>query len=807
MVSRDQMRRPLPTGMPIAERDFYLELRRLIDIGGLSVRALQEVTSSVKSPSARACFYSKSQWARWINGLSRPPRKAVSRLAARLTEDGIDAGHLADLWDKAFATALDVRPAGRVPGALPTPHQLPVGTAHFTGRAGEMDALTSMADDAARAGGTVVISAISGTAGVGKTALAVYWARRAGHLFPDGQLYVNLRGYDPSGTPVAPAQAIRDILAALTRLAERMPVDLDAQAALYRSVLAGRRILVILDNARDADQVRPLLPGSPGCMVIVTSRNQLTSLIAAEGARPLTLDLLSEAEARELMARRLGAQRMAAEPAAVTELMALCAGLPLALCIVTARAAARPGFPLTALTCRLRDARDRLDALDAGDGVGSVRAVISCSYASLPVPAARMFRLFGLHPGPDITASAAASLAGVAVVQARRSLDELSAAHLLAEHGPGRFGCHDLLRAFAEEQAVTSESHAARHDAIHRVLEHYLLTAHAAALLLSPGRDPLPLPSAEAGATPEHLADGDAALTWFEAERKVLLRAITQACDGGFGIHGWQLTWAVGRFLDRRGYWREWYAALSAALSAAERLGDQAAQAQLHDHLGIAATRLGRYRDAHASLRRALGIYRECGDRKGEARTHQYAGMVFEWQCSYGKALGHARQALDLYRATGQRAGEADALNAVGWFHAHLRDYNQATTYCQQALDLYRDLGDRHGEAAAWDSIGYARHHLGRHAEAAVAYRHALNRYRELGNRYYQADTLSHLGDTYHAASDLAAADRAWKQALGILEDLHFPDTDELRAKLLRLRGESPGDQPPANVTSPFITG
>jgi len=778
------MRSPLPAEMPLAERDFYLELRRLIDIAGLPVRALEAATSSAKSPSGESCLYSKSQWARWINGQSRPPRKAIRRLASMLAEEDIDAAHLANLWDKAFAPAPDSRTAG---SPLVPPQQLPAGTAYFTGRAAELNALTTLAEEAATATGTVMISLIGGTAGVGKTALALYWAHQATHRFPDGQLFVNLRGYEPSGAPVAAAEAIRDILGTLI-LPERMPTGLNAQAALYRSVLAGRRMLVILDNALDADQVRPLLPGSPGCMVIITTRSQLTSLIAAEGARPLTLDLLSEAEARELMTCRIGAQRVAAEPAAAAELLALCARLPLALCIVTARAAARPSFPLAALISGLREARDRLDALDAQDGRGSVRAAISCSYIDLSRHAAQMFRLLALHPGPDVTPPAAASLAAIPVTQMRRVLDELTRTHLVAEHIPGRFGCHDLLRAFAEEQTEALDSEIMRRDALHRVVNHYLHTAHAAALLMSPGRDPLNLPALQTGVHPEHLADGDAALAWFEAERKVLLSVIAQAAKGGFEVHAWQLVWAIGRFLDRRGYWHDWYALLRTALSAAERLGDKAARAQLHDHLGIAETRLGLYQDAYSSLQRALGMYRQLGDRKGEARTHQYAGMVFEWQGRYGEALHHARQALELFRATGQRAGEADALNAVGWFHAHLRDYQQAATYCQQALDLYSELGDRHGEAAAWDSIGYAYHHLGYYARAAMAYERALSRYHELGNRYYEADTLTHLGDTHHAANDLKAADDSWKQALDILKELQHPDADTLRARL-RERG------------------
>jgi len=773
------MRSPLPDGMPRAERDFYLELRRLIDTAGLTVRALEDVTSSAKSPSGDSCFYSKSQWARWINASSRPPRRAIGRLASKLAEDDIDATHLTGLWDTAFASI----PEGEADeGILTPPRQLPAGTAYFTGRAAELSALTRLAEETA-ASGTVAISVISATAGAGKTALAVHWARKAACRFPDGQLFVNLRGYEPSGVPVAPADAIRDILGILIHPSRRMPASLDAQAALYRSVLADRKMLVILDNARDADQVRPLLPGSPGGMVIVTSRTQLMSLIAAEGARPLTLDLLSESEAREFMTSRLGARRIAAEPIATAELLALSARLPLALCIVTARAAARPDFQLATLTSGLRDAQNRLDALDAGDEAGSVRAAISCSYADLGRQAARMFRLLALHPGPDVALPAAASLAAIPATQARQALDELTDAHMLVEHVPGRFGCHDLLRAFAEEQAETIHR-AVRRNAVQRALDHYLHTAHAATLMLSPGRDPLNLAGLQTGVKPEHIADGDTALTWFEAERKVLLRAVAQAADGGFEVHSWQLAWAIGRFLDRRGYWEEWNTALRIALSAADRVGDSAAQAQLHDHLAIARTRLGQYENARASLQRALSMYRQLGDRKGEARTHQYAGMVFEWQGRYSDALCHARQALELVRATDQRAEEADALNAIGWFHAHLRDYKQATAYCQQALDLYRELGDRHGEAAAWDSIGYANHHLGSHVRAAVAYEYALTRYRELGNRYYQADTLTHLGETHYEAKNLEAAHQVWKQALDVLKEVQHSDAGKLRAKL-----------------------
>ncbi|HEY2579932.1 MAG TPA: tetratricopeptide repeat protein [Streptosporangiaceae bacterium] len=677
------------------------------------------------------------------------------------------------------------------------PRQLPAGVPFFTGRTAELETLDEWAGltESPGTGSTVVILAISGTAGVGKTALAVTWAHRAASQFPDGQLFADLRGYDPSGTAVASAAALRGFLDVLAGPTERIPADDAAQAAMYRSFLAGRRMLIVLDNARDAEQVRPLLPGSPGCMVIITSRSQLTSLIAAECAHPLALDLLDAPKARELLARRIGASRVAAEPVAATELVTHCAGLPLAVGIAAALAAAHPGHPLAAIAAELRDARSRLDTLDAGDMTSNVRAAFSCSYENIAAAASRMFRLSSLHPGPDITVPAAASLAGVPLAQARRALGDLIASALLTEPVPGRYRCHDLLRIYAEEQAQACESDRGHRDAANRMLDHYLHTAHKAALLLSPGRDPLVLPQPKPAVVPESFTGGNQALAWFEAEHRVLLAVIALAADAGFEDHAWQLTWATGRFLDRRGHWKDWHAALHIALAAAERRGSQAGQAHLHDHLGIAATRLGLHQEADSHLRRALALYQQSGDRKGMARTHQFAGMLMESQGRYDEALDHSQRALELFWAAGERSGEADALNAIGWFYAHLRDYRRAIAFCQPALDLYRDIGDRHGEAAAWDSLGYARHHLGAHAQAVVSYRHALDLYCELGNRYYQADTLTHLGDAQHATKDLKNASTAWQQALAILDEMHHPDATAVRARLTAFVPPQPGDR------------
>jgi hypothetical protein len=352
------------------------------------------------------------------------------------------------------------------------------------------------------------------------------------------------------------AQAVRGFLDALGLPPERIPADPDAQAALYRSLLAGRRILVVLDNARDADQVRPLLPGTPTALALVTSRNQLTALVAVDGAHPLPLDLLSAAEARELLARRLGAERVAAEPDAVEQIITACARLPLALAIAAARAQ-HTGFPLSALAAELTETNEagdrRLDALDAGDPATQIRAVFSWSYAALTPLAAQLFRLLGFHPGPDITIPAAASLAGRPRAETRRLLTELTWANLITEYVPGRYTLHNLLRAYATDLTHRHDTAEQRHAAAHRVLDHYLHTAHAAARLLDPTRNlPAPTPP-QPGVTPDSPTDRQQSLDWFTTEHPVLMAAIDHAAEGGFDTHTWQLVWTMWTFFDRRG--------------------------------------------------------------------------------------------------------------------------------------------------------------------------------------------------------------------------------------------------------------
>jgi DNA-binding SARP family transcriptional activator/tetratricopeptide (TPR) repeat protein len=666
-------------------------------------------------------------------------------------------------------------------GSKPGPSMLPAAVAGFTGRHAELRALSAMLPGAAP--GPVLITAVGGTAGVGKTALAVQWAREHAGDFPGGQLYVNLRGFGPA-EPLSPSEALRIFLDALDVPVAGTAATLDGLVALYRSRLAGTSTLILLDNARDPDHVRPLLPDLPGCMVVVTSRNELTGLIAAEGAQTITLDVLSTGAARQILIGGLGPERVAAEPGAAAELISLCARLPLALVIAAARAAARPGFPLAAQAGELRDARSRLDALGTGEDIADVRAVFSWSYRQLSPVAARMFRMLGLHPGPEIAAPAAASLAAIGLPETRAALRELSRAHLLAELRPGRYTFHDLLRAYAAEQASIWDSQTERDAAVSRILLHYLHTAHAAALLLNPPRDPIipePLPS---GVNPEHLTSYQQALDWFEAEHRVLLASVRLAAQRRLNRLAWQLAWAMQDFLDRRGHWDDWAAVGRAALDAAACSGDVAGQAVAHRLAAAACHRLAAYQQARSHLMTALSLYQQLGDRLGEARIYQSLSIISDREGHLADALGHDKQALRLFRAIGHRSGQASALNSIGWSHILLGDPKQGRLSCQASLALHRELGDRAGEANAWDSLGYAQHQLRHFSQAADCYEQALMLFRELGDRYQQADTLQHLADTCRSSGDLTRARHAWQQALVILDDLHHPDAGHVRAKL-----------------------
>ena len=718
----------------------------------------------------------RSTVVRWERGDTQPLPWLRPRLASALR---VSADRIEELL------AAGAQPGGRRGAAAVVPRQLPVAIAGFTGRAGELGALTAMLDQSgAGTPGTVVISAIGGTAGVGKTALALHWAHQVAGLFGDGQLYVNLRGFGPSGTPMTAAEAVRGFLDALGVPPERIPASPEARAGLYRSLLAGKRMLIVADNARDEQQIRSLLPASPASLVIVTSRSQLPGLAASDGAQLISLDVLSHDEAVQLLAARLGAARAGAEPAAAGRIASLCACLPLALAVAAARAAARPGFSLAALADELADSAGRLDALDAGDPGSTVRMVFSWSVRQLSSEAGRMFRLLGIHPGPDITVPAAASLAALADADARRLLRELARAHLIAEHVPGRYAFHDLLRAYATEQTHSADSDVDRREATGRMLDHYLHTAARAALLQDPAKEPVVLAPPRPGAAAGQPGDQRQALAWFEAEHQVLLAAVTLATGSGFDTHAWQLPWAMSPFLHARGHWREHAATQRTALAAATRLGDTAAQAVCSRLLASACTYLGDHDQARRHHASSLALYQRLGDRLGEAKVQHHLGGLAGRQGRHADALGHVEQALRLYQAVGDKANEAVALNNLGWCHGLLGDYQQASAFCRQALTVSAEAGNHKTEGYAWDSLGYAEHHLGNLDEAAACYQRALTLHRESGDRFGEADVLTHLGDTREAAGELAQAREVWQQALAILNDLQHPDASQVRAKL-----------------------
>lgn len=716
-------------------------------------------------------------------GRTAAPRPATVRLLA-------DAFHLTGPQRDEFcqAAARSSTPEASARTSV-VPAQLPWDVYGFAGRVEQLARLDALVSDPSTQ--AVVITAVSGMAGVGKTALAVHWAHRVGDQFPDGQLYVNLRGFDHDGRPVTPADAIRGFLDALGVAPARIPTDAAAQAALYRSLIAGRRILILLDNARDADQVRPLLPGSPTATVVVTSRNQLISLAAVDGAHVLPVDLLGFAEARDLLAARLGTRRVSAEPEAVQRIMTASGRLPIALAIVAARAAANPQFTLADVARELDQARDSLDAFDGGDPVADVQAVFSWSYRPLSAPAARLFRLLGLHPGPHVTAPAAASLAALPPTQVRPLLAELTRINLITEYTPGRYALHDLLRTYATHLLTTIDPVAQRHAATHRLLDHYLHTAYAADRQLHHGREPITLSPPDAAVTPERFGDHRHALAWFTAEHPVLLAAVNHAATAGFDRHAWQLAWTLVTFLHRQGHWHDSAATSRAAVAASQRLADPRAQALAHRELARADVQLGRFDDAETQLSRALDLYTRQSDRTGQAHIHRIFGHLSERRGHLEQALNHTRRAYGLFRDAGHQIGRAQALNNIGWCHALLGNYQQALTTCRQALTLHQELGNRYGQANTWDSLGYAHHHLGHHTDAIDCYEQALALFRDLDDLYYEATILTHLGEAQRAAGNVDAARHVYQQALDILSNLDHPDADKVKTKLDGL--EPPG--------------
>jgi DNA-binding SARP family transcriptional activator/tetratricopeptide (TPR) repeat protein len=660
------------------------------------------------------------------------------------------------------------------------PRQLPVVSPHFAGRVAELTGLSELLDHAAKPGFTAPVCAISGPAGVGKTALAVYWAYQVAGQFPDGQLCVNLRGFDPSDAPMTPAEALRGFLAALGVGPAEIPADITARTAMYRSILAGRRVLVVLDNALNASQVRPLLPGGAACCAVVTSRIRLTSLAVAEGAQLIPLDLLTDAEAVELLASRLGAERLAAEPAAVNNLIGLCARLPLALTIAAAGIAVLPDLSVAVLVDQLRDLHGRLDLLSTEDADTSVRAAFSWSYRSLSGSAVRMFRLLSLAPGPDVSVPAAASLAAVSVPAARTALGELSRSQLVVEHLPGRFAFHDLLRAFAGEQAGAEESAAARAGAIRQVLGWYLYAASAAARTIDPDRRHVSLPAEGPPGEPLTFDGYEQALAWLEAERANLTAAVSLAAWAGVHEIAWKLPIELWDLFNLGSYWADWIAAERIGLASAKLLDDRHAEGWVLNHLAMAYAQSGEITAAISCFRQALDLRRALGDRLAEAGILGNLGKAYAAAGRPEESVACLQQALEIFRATGQAALQGRVLMTMSETQLHLGQVEEALASAARSADLCLQSGDRLTHAGALVYLAACCQQLDRPAEAVTYSAQAADALRQLGDRGGEGDALVSLGHALQAAGDATQGVERWRAARAIFESLGDPRAAEV---------------------------
>ncbi|HEX4722022.1 MAG TPA: BTAD domain-containing putative transcriptional regulator [Pseudonocardiaceae bacterium] len=658
-----------------------------------------------------------------------------------------------------------------------TPRQLPTAATVFVGREAELARMTEIA-----AGTRAPIMVTAGFGGTGKTWLASHWANEHLADYPDGQLYVNLRGFDPVDEPLPPLAALRGFAEALGVPAAAIPADVDGCAALYRSLVAGKRMLVLVDNARSADQVLPLLPGGGTCTVLVTSRHQLTGLLAAHGAHPVALDVFDALDARGFLIRALGAARVAAEPDAVAALLRHCAGLPLALAIITARAAVHPEFPLATLADELRDASMRLAAFDGGELTANLSATFMCSQDALPAPAVRAFGLLSLAPGADIGLTGAANLVGPPAGQTRNLLRQLETANLIQQYSPGRYRMHDLVRLHAAELAQDAD------NALSRLADFYLHTAASADRLLNPHRAPIQLAPPAADYQPQSLPDETAALAWFEAEHPNLLAAQRLAYDRGWHARAWQLAWVLSAFYGRRGHLHDDLDAWRTGLAATEALADPEAAALAHRFAGRAYGRIGQYADGVAHLQSALALLRQTGDVFGQAHTHRSLAWARVQQGHEQRALGHAMRALRIYQKLKMDVWEAEARSLVGWHYSRLGEYDLARAYCEEGLALHRKHNNREAEANTLDSLGYIAHSTGRSAEATTYYGEALTIHRERGDTTQEANTLGRLAENRASSGQMEEARTAWYQALALYRaQYRTTDAARIEATMARL--------------------
>ena len=713
---------------------------------------------------------------RTVSDLERGVALTARKDTARLLADALNLTGTARSSFEAVARgravtgvsqALSDETAGTAGGTAAATRTLPRDIASFTGRQPELRQLEGVTSACSHPG-VVSIHAIGGMAGIGKTALAVHAAHRLAPRFPDGQIFLPLHGHTPGQRPVDPADALASLLLTAGLPPGQIPSGLEARMALWRDRVVGKQLLLLLDDAADSEQVRPLLPGSAGSLVLVTSRRHLTAL---EDATAVSLDTLPPGEAAALLVQLAGGVGLSPDDPGVEEITGLCGHLPLAIGMVARQLHHHPAWTVAGRAAELAEAVDRLELM-ATENL-SVAAAFNLSYADLTGDQQRLFRRLGLSPGTDIDAYAAAALDGTGLSAARRGLEALYDQYLLTEPVPGRYRLHDLIREHARALAGTLDPDQDRERSTARLLDYYQHTAARADALIA--RQTRPGPASPVGTIPAAvpgLSDGTRALAWARAERANLVACLGHAIGSGEHDRVVALTAYLADLLRRDGPWTEAITRHLAAVQAARYLGDRLGQASALNDLGILRRMTGDYPAAVQVLEEALGVYRDLGDRLGQANALNNLGVVRRMTGDYPAAAQALEESLGIYRDLGDRLGQANALLQLGIVRSPAGDYPAAVQAHEQALGVYRDLGDRLGQANALQYLGEVRRLTGDDPAAALALEQALGLYRDLGDRLGRANALLRLGVVRQATGDDPAAALALEEALGIYRDL-----------------------------------
>ncbi|MEV6287632.1 BTAD domain-containing putative transcriptional regulator [Kribbella sp. NPDC051770] len=668
------------------------------------------------------------------------------------------------------------QPEKRREQAVPVPAQLPADLRGFTGRTDELAA----ADELLAVDGAVVIT---GMAGVGKTAFAVHWAHRIADRYPDGQIYLNFRGFDAARPPLTAEEALGAVFDSLGVRPERVPADPDRQAAYLRSLVAGRRMLFVLDNVRDIEQIRPVLPGGDS-FVIVTSRHQLRALAVTEGAALIELDVLPAADAVCLLARRIGSERGVEDLAAMEAIVDWCGRLPLAIAVIAARVAVTSHSDLVEILTQLRAEGSPFDALTEVDAVVDVRSVFSWSLKALSPKATDLFRLLALTRSLTWDEHTAASLTGLPITVVRRTLAELLSANLIAAYGPGSYTFHDLTRLYATElaEALPQEE---RRAAIHRLLDHYVLSGQNAEARLNPTRRPIEPLTPCPGAVVREFNRHDDAWAWFATHREALQSAQALALEEGLDEYVWRVSWLLQTYLARVGHWRQALALEKTALIALERLDAPQLVARTLNSIGRLYSEIAENDAALEHLNRAVDLFlNEADDPEGAASTSINLGSLLADLGRNEESIRANERVLEL---TTNETLCSKALNGLGIVHVQRGEYRQALELSAAAVRRSRTAGDRYSEGKAYSCLGTAHHELGQYADAVRCLRRSVELFQAIGDDVNRADSLWHLGDSLLAAGDESSARDAWTISAEILARVDPAAAEPVRERLLRL--------------------